>query len=517
MENRRRFLEKRRDNCAQSINHLIRFQTDGRIPEGDSETEMTDSETVEENKTVSNEQETSEVGEQEALSSDQKNHTPPPEYPRSIQQSVVEQTADDAKDTRSKLNNIPSPPQVQRVTKLPAQTSMVQQKQTSVSQTIQMPLQQALQGGVEGQQYLQIVGSDGKTQLLQIVGNTADQQVFELVSTPGQQQMLKPVSVQKRVQQQKTYGTSGAHQEQIVQYISDMSQGPVTINDQMEEQIIITDGSHQEQVVQEHVVVTGGSQEHVATYSNQLVLNDTQSEHIVVTEGVQEQVVMSSYSQEQVVEEVVMEVPSQVAHREIVVSSNPKTTRPTLQSLLRKQPEIRPKPAVSILKPQIHQQIISGIPMMIVTQGSTSAGSSQPQTIYTMPSAAQTAVVTASPQGPSSSVVVSSVTGQAGQVIQADNIIETAFVAATQGESEAEVVQSDGNSRVAVQVAKQPQVIVQQQPQQQVAVAQGQPGEMMNIDDIEVQPLQASQEDLMRTMESIASELLGVSSIDLAP
>ena len=518
MENRRRFLEKRRDSCGQSINHLIRFQRDGEIPEGDSESEVADRDTVEE---VSKEEnvllERPEMGKSEKVSasfadqqqssgSDQKERTPPPDYPRAIQQRV--------ESSKAKL---PSPPQVQRVTKAPVQTSLVQQRQSSPPQTIQVPVEQTLQGSDEGQQYLQIVGSDGKTQLLQIVGNTVDQQVFELVSTPGQQPVLKPVSVQKQPQgnagqQARTYGTHEEH----VQYISNTPQGHVVINqDPMQEQMIITEGSHHEQIVQEHVVVTEGFQGRV-TYSDvshdQLVLNDPQNEQIVVTEGVQEQVVVSGYHQEQVVEEVVMEVPPRVAHREIVVSSSPRTARPTLQSLLKKQPEIRPKPVVSVLKPQLHQQTVGGVPMMIVTQSRIFAGSLQPHTIYSVPSAAHTAVSSVSTQASSSAALAGD-----GHGIQADNIIETAFAAATQGRNESEEVEGVGNSRIAVQVSKQPQVIVQQQPQQQVIVAHSQSGEMMNIDDIEVQPLQASQEDLMRTMESIASELLGVSSIDLAP
>ena len=500
------------------MKYLIKFNEDGTLSEEDDDAEL---ETVD--KHVSEQQmELSGVEENERTvgNSDPKEQTPPPYIPKPVLQSVNTQAmVDRSKDSRSKSIHLPSPPKVQRLIKPESQASPLRKNQPVVSQSV-VPLEQTVEGSVHGQQqYLQIVGSDGKTQLLQIVGNSTNQQVFELVTTLGQQPVLRPVSVQKQ-QESEAMQTSDYPQEEQVQYISESPDGQVVISQtEAQEQIIITDASN-EQVVQEHVVATEGSQEHVV-YSDvprsQLIVSDPQTEHIIVSEGTQEQVVVTGYPQEQVVEEVVMEETApHVAHKEVVISSNPqRISRPALQSLLRKQPDVRAKPGVSVLKPQIQQQIASEVPVMIVTQGSASTIASQQQTIYSVPSSSQTAVVTASQQAPSTSVVITSVP----EVLQTDNIIETAFVTATQGENESETEDNNGNSRVSVPVPRQPQVVVQQQPQQQqqVVVTHGQSGEMMNIDDIEVQPLQASQEDIMRTMESIASELLGVSSIDLAP
>ena len=514
LENRRRFLERRRDNCGQSVKYLTKFNEDGTLSEGDDDTELETSD-----KHVSEQQmELSSVEENERIvgNSDPREQTPPPYIPKPVLQSVNTQHMTGS----SKSIHLPSPPKVQRLIKPESQSSPLKQNQPVVSQSV-VPLEQTVEGSVHGQQqYLQIVGSDGKTQLLQIVGNSTNQQVFELVTTPGQEPVLRPVSVQKQ-QERQVMQTSDYPQEEQIQYVSESPDDQVVITQsEGQEQIIITGTTGDEQVVQEHVVTTEGSQEHVV-YSDvphsQLIVSDPQTEHIIVSDETQEQVVVTGYPQEQVVEEVVMEeMAPHVAHREVVISSDPqRISRPALQSLLRKQPELRAKPGVSVLKPQIQQQISSGVPVMIVTQGSVSAIASQPQTIYSVPSSSQTAVVTANQQAPSRAVVITSVP----EVLQTDNIIETAFVTATQGENEAETVENSGNSRAAVPVARQPQVIVQQQPQQQqqVVVTHGQSGEMMNIDDIEVQPLQASQEDIMRTMESIASELLGVSSIDLAP
>ena len=517
LENRRRFLEKRRDNCGQSVKYLVKFNEDGTLSEDDdAESETTDKQVLEQQMELSSVEE----NERTVKSSDPRERTPPPYIPKPVLQMVNTQSmVDSSKDLRSKSIHLPSPPKVQRLIKPESQASPPRQKQSIVSQSIEVPLEQIVEGSSHGQQqYLQIVGSDGKTQLLQIVGNSTNQQVFELVPAPGQQPVLRPVSVQKQQERQVTQ-TPDYPQEAQVQYVNESSQGHVMISQsEPQEQIIITDASD-EQVVQEQVVVTEGSQEQIV-YSdvphNQLIVSDSQTEHIIVSEGTREQVVVTGYPQEQVIEEVVMEETApHVSHREVVVSSNHHQgiPRPALQSLLRKQPELRAKSGISVLKPQIQQQIASGVPVMIVTQGSASATSSQPQTIYSVPTSSQTAVVTASQQAPSTAVVIASVP----ETLQSDNIIETAFVTATQGESEAEAVEDNGNSR-AIQVARQLQGIVQQQPQQQqIVVAHGQSGEMMNIDDIEVQPLQASQEDIMRTMESIASELLGVSSIDLAP
>ena len=415
----------------------------------------------------------------------------------------VQSRVDSSKDTMSQSVHLQSPPKVQRIIKPDNETSPLGQKQVA-----EVTLEQTATESEPAQQYLQIVGEDGKTQLIQIVGNSTDQQVFQLVTTPGQQPMLKPVQ-----KQQECENTQTVYQDEQVQYVSESLQGHIVIGqNEAQEQIIITGGGD-EQVIQEHVVVTEGSEEQIvysdATQSR-LIVGDAQTEHIIVSGGAEEQVVMTGYPQEQVVEEIVMEeVPRRVAQRQIILPANPVApSRPALQSLLRKQPERRSTAGVSVLKPQIQQQIAGGVPVMIVTQGNVS---SHPQTIYSVPSSSQTSVVTAGQQGPPTAVVITS----GSDVVQADNIIETAFVAATQGENEAETTENNDNSRVALQVPKQPQVIVQQQPQQQVVV--GQSGEIMNIDDIEVEPLQSSKEDLMRTMESIASELLGFSSIDLPP
>ena len=91
----------------------------------------------------------------------------------------------------------------------------------------------------------------------------------------------------------------------------------------------------------------------------------------------------------------------------------------------------------------------------------------------------------------------------------------------TAGQASAQQVIVQGNQPA----GGQPHVVVQSTPQGgqphvvvQAAAGHGQPGTSdLNIDDIDVQPLQASQEDIIRTMETIAGELLGVSSIDLTP
>ena len=492
------------------------------MPESDSETETGDSETVEGDGSSLKEQ-TVVCKSSDALepnsSYERENRQQTPVLSKPIQQSVaISEVVPSAKEIKPKVMRVPSPPQVQRVIKDQVESSLVQQTQVPVSQIVQVPLQQTLERGTGQQQFLQIVGGDGKTQLLQIVGNSSDQQVFELVTSIGQQPILRHVSNQtQQVVQERTRVPPA--EEQIIHYISDTPEGHTVISqDQSQEEIILTSGGHHEQVVQEdQVVINEGSQEQVI-YSDvsqhRVVLNDPQNEQIILTEAAQEQVVRSGFIQEQVIEEIVMEGdPSHAPHLEIVVSSS---HRPTVQSPLWKQPEISSKPAhVSVLRHQPHQQILGRIPMMIVSEASAPHSSLRPQTIYTVPSSSQTSVVTASQQAPSSALMVTSVARE-GQIIQTDNIIETAFAAATRGESEPEMVQSDGNLRVAVQVARQPEDIVQQQPRNQV-VGPGHSAEMMNIEDIDVQPLQASQEDIMRTMESIANELLGVSSIDLAP
>ena len=477
LDNRRRNLEKRRDNCTQSIRHLIHFHTEGKIPEFEEES----GDDGEEDNTPDSEKKQSE---EQASSSTTEGSTP---LPKPILQSVAAPVmSSPAKETtpRTVQMQMPSsPPPIQRVT-----TPDTQQKPAVVSQTVQMPAKQTVPAEPEPQQFLEIVGSDGRTQLLQIVGGGADQQVVELVTIPEQQSM-------------QTFQKDQVEQ-QVVQYVTET--GHVVEN---QEQVIISDEGLQEQVVEEHVVADDAHE--------QIILSDGQQEQIILTGGGGEQVVVTGYPQEQVVQEVVLEGVPSVPQREAVAprrGSRIGTNKPTLQSLLRKQPQVRSTPRqanVSVLRPQVQQQQMLQV---ILTQGVSEA--SQGQTIYAVPSSSQTSVVSASSQQrlPHSSVVITSEPASRQQV-HSDNIIETAFAAATQEGGE-EIVHTDNSTpQVAVQVTK-PHIVVQQP---HVAVGQSHSAESMNIDDIEVQPLQASQEDIMRTMESIASELLGVSSIDLAP
>ena len=297
LENRRRFLEKRRDNCGQSVKYLIKFNEDGTLSkDDDAESGTTDQQVPQQQIELSSVEENKRIVE----SSDSRERTPPPYIPKPVLQSVNTQSmADSSKDSRSKSIHLPSPPKVQRLIKPESQASPPRQKQSVVSQSIEVPLEQTVGGSVHGQQqYLQIVGSDGKTQLLQIVGNSTNQQVFELVTTPGQQPVLRPVSVQKQ-QERQAVQTSDYPQEEQVQYVTESSEGHVMISQsEPQEQIIITDASG-EQVVQEQVVVTEGSQEQIV-YSdvphNQLIVGDPQTEHIIVSEGTREQVVETGIS-----------------------------------------------------------------------------------------------------------------------------------------------------------------------------------------------------------------------------
>ncbi len=495
LENRRRYLEKRRDNCTQSIRHLIHFHAEGKFPEWDS-----DEETGGAGEEAPSE---GDVSKGETSEEQQGSTSAAAGTPRSIQQSVAPPVVSEGKQMPS------SPPQVQRVTTPPAV-----QQQKHMTQTVQIPLQQLQGNSANQQQFLQIVDDEGKTQLLQLVGNSADQQVYELVSTCDQQTLLKPSARDP----QRT--------EQVIQYVTDSEQTQfVGGEEQVQEQIIISDGSlrHEQFVEEEHVIT-----EEQLIYTTQdedpiVVRTGPQHEQVILTEGNGEQVVVTEYPQDHVVEEVVLSdevsVPAHhVTRREVVVappSGRVAAAKPTLQSLLRKQPVVSRSRPVSVLKPHLQQQLSGMQQVIIVTQPAEVSNS---QTIYAVPSSSHTAVVSSAAQR----------VGDSSQVVQGDNIIETAFVAATQDGETEELVEPVGSSaRVAMQVAKQqqPQLTVQQQQQQQQNPAQqqqqqhvivtqhGHGSESMNIDDIDVQPLQTSQEDMMR----IASELLGVSSIDLAP